>query len=300
MLERYEIRERVSSGTALAALSWLFFHATRLLLHVPQRAAMLVLSRQPLKWCPLGPEVLRRPLALPVVMTSGPRWNPHAVIATAGPVLVERVLTIDRKPADASAKLWTVVVHNFPDFYPVASTGSSSPLSEIRLRPGRYVLALRYYEYGNEIELPAVTVDGGRVIPSRKLAADPNSFYRDLHLRGGFFYRCLHYYVFEMLRLRDRLSDSFVRREYLPARNPETQFQFGFLRRGDHVDLAVVRPLLPAHVVYLTIYNRASFPVYWCKVTETDLASPPAAADGFYLIRSHTTHDTRAAAGTGA
>src|SRR5664279_3584197 len=144
MRDPNDVRERLTPGTALAVVSWLFFHATRLLLHVPQRAAMSVLSRRPLFWRPLGPEVLRQPLALPVVMTSGPRWNPHAVIATAGPFAAEGLLTIDRAPADASAAVWTVVVHSFPDFYPVASAGSSAPLSEIRVKPGRYVLALRY------------------------------------------------------------------------------------------------------------------------------------------------------------
>jgi Family of unknown function (DUF6208) len=257
------------------------------MLHVPQKAARWVLMRRALRWLPVGPEMLNQPLALPVIMTTGPRWNPHAVIATAGPIAVDGLLSIDRAPADASADLWTVVVHEFPNFYPVASAGSSLPVSEIRVRPGRYMLALRYYELKDGAELPAVTIDGGRVIPSSQLPNAPNAFYRDLHLRSGFFYRCLHYYVFEMLRLRERLPESFVRREYLPARNPETQFQFGFLRRGERVDLGSAHPLLATHDVYLTIYNRASFPVCWSKVTDSESASPPAANDGFYLIRAN-------------
>ncbi len=287
MREIRKTREKLGAGTAVAFLSFFFFHLTRLALHILQRGAMSLLSRRALEWRVLGPEVLNQPLALPVIMTTGPRWNPHAIIATAGPIAVDGLLAIDLGSADASTALWTVVVHRFPNFYPVASAGASSGVSEIHVKPGRYVLAFRYYEWGREPQIPALVIDGKRSVPGRRLGSSPNAFYKDLHLRGGFFYRCLHYYVFEMLRLRDRLPESFVRRQYLPARNPETQFDFGIVRQEKHVDLRAAHALLPTHAVYLTIYNRDSFPVYWCRVTESADTSPAAAADGFYLIRSH-------------
>jgi hypothetical protein len=45
--------------------------------------------------------------------------------------------------------------------------------------------------------------------------------------------------------------------------------------------------LVTSYDVYLTIYNRASFPVVWLQVTHGAVATDECIADGFYLVRIH-------------
>jgi hypothetical protein len=114
-----------------------------------------------------------------------------------------------------------------------------------------------------------------------------NDFYRELKGRTGLYYLCLHYYVSVLLRYEKRLSNRFVRGEYLPVGNPETEFFYGALRKGERLDLSSVRPLLADHRVYATIYNRASFPVWWGKIDESMQQLDAAEAGAYYLIRAH-------------
>jgi hypothetical protein len=45
--------------------------------------------------------------------------------------------------------------------------------------------------------------------------------------------------------------------------------------------------LLTSYDVYLTIYNRASFPVVWLQVTHGEFATGECTVDGVYLVRVH-------------
>jgi hypothetical protein len=83
------------------------------------------------------------------------------------------------------------------------------------------------------------------------------------------------------------VPQSFVRREYLPVGNPKTAFLYGYLRRGQCVEITSSHSIPEGHRLYLTIYNGSSFPVIWSEVRSLPYRTRPAEATGSYLLRLH-------------
>jgi hypothetical protein len=54
------------------------------------------------------------------------------------------------------------------------------------------------------------------------------------------------------------------------------------------------------HDVYLTVYNRTSFPVLWCPVTQPQHTTAAVPVDGTYLLRVHARTPDTGADGAGA
>lgn len=125
------------------------------------------------------------------------------------------------------------------------------------------------------------TVNAKRVDP------EVNDFYRDLLRKNNFFYYCLHYYVFVLLQMRNRFPKSFVEREFLPQPNPETKFYYGVLSRGESLSAELSSSLLRDYHVYLTFYDRASFPISWQQITEERHITASSGCSCFYLFRIH-------------
>ena len=277
---------------ALSAGSFVWYRSVRF---VMRRLVVLnarVNRRKTHQWHVLSAETLDQPLALLALMTSGPRWNPHAVIAGAGPIAIRGAITVDLEPLHTSAKSWTLVVYTFPDQRTVAHVGNlQGPFSDrwysIALPPGRYSLALRYYHWSETIRLPDIQADGTPAIPSRAVPSHHNDFCEDLRKRRSRLYLSLHYYVYDLLRGTLRLPGVSVEREFLPMGNPETTFRYGAVAQRESLRVSVPQSLLATHDVYLTLYSRDSFPSRWYQIQEPHHLSAPAAEDGFYLLRIH-------------
>jgi hypothetical protein len=272
-----------------ASASFIFFHAVKWLLHRLRRARER--NQETLAWSTLS-EGLGRPLALPYIMVTGPRWNPHAFISRVGPFQVEHSLRMRTDTAHASAQMWTLVISRASDTHAFASIDSSQITQDNEwhaqtLPPGRYSGVLRYYDWATDPHLPALEIDGGRPIPERSVPPTENDYLGLIRNKDGLFYAWLHYYVLEMLRLRQYLPASFVRREYLPVGNPETAFSYGYLPRGQCLAITSSLGIPEGHRLYLTIYNRSSFPVLWCEVPSLPYDTQPAEAAGSYLLRLH-------------
>jgi len=271
----------------LGALSFAFYRVNRFLLRGLQRLNARATAKKKPEWRVLSGELLKRPLALPIVMTTGPRWNPHALIASAGPFSVKRELRIDARTADSSAQSWTVVANAFPASGSVASLGSASGTSDrLELPPGLYTLVLRYYEWNATARLPAIEVDGTEAVAAAAIPPAVNDFYNDLKGVTGLYYLWLHYYVSVMLRHEKQLGASFVRSEFLPAGNPETEFFYGAMKPGERLDLKPLAARLRDSRVYATLYNRASFPLFWSKIEGSAQSLDPVEGAAFYLIRA--------------
>jgi hypothetical protein len=146
---------------------------------------------------------------------------------------------------------------------------------------------LRYYAWSATPRLPEMLIDNKQWIPERAVSAHENDYLQGLRQKNGIVYACLHYYVLEMLRLRQYLPASFVRREYLPVGNPETIFNYGDLRRGQCLEITSDRGLPEGQRLYLTIYNRSSFPVFWTEVRSLPYRTLPVEEAGSYLWRLH-------------
>jgi Family of unknown function (DUF6208) len=274
----------------LACGSFLFFRAVKRLLDRIRRARER--NRESRGWYTIS-EVLARPLALPYIMVTGPRWNPHALISRVELFQVKHALRIRVDTAHRSARMWTLIIYRGLDPRAVAAIVSDSEAlgddgwHEQTLPPGRYSATLRYYEWSDDPRLPEIEIDGSHRILERSVPPNENDYLSGLLDKQGFFYTCLHYYVLEMLRLRRHVPQWFVRREYLPVGNPETAFLFGYLRRGQCVEITSSHGIPKGHRLYLTLYNRSSFPVVWSDVQSLPYRTPPAEATGSYLLRLH-------------
>lgn len=277
---------------AVAPLSFAFYRvvrsAMRLLLHARDRLHRADATG----WQVLDGSAVRKPFNLLALMTSAPRWNTHAVIALAGPLRVGRTLAIHTAAAAESAKSWTIVVHAEPAHDMVASIGAldageGGAWRTIELPAGTYRLALRYYQWSQSAELPAIKVDGTAVVAPLEVPAGANDFYREMAGRSNALYVFLHSYVCTLLRYRRWFPAAFADREYLPAGNPQTTFHYGFVQAGTRLAIELADGLLDTHDVYFTAYNRASFPVLWYPLTASSHRTQPVPATGTYLIRVH-------------
>jgi len=277
----------------LGLLSFIFFKTVKFIIRRLLSVYYLVAKKQAYQWKVASAELLKKPGVLPMIMTMGPRLNTHAIIGNVGPLALKRSLTVHVAAAERSAQVWTLVVTTFPSNQTVTSISSldapfPTPTAEIPLRPGKYWIALRYFRWAESVELPALAVDGVEVIPSTPVPSDLDGFYRTcLAGKSNPFYLCLNYYVFVLLRYRRFFPAAFVEREFLPMPNPETRFHFGALQAGECLSIQLDPSLLTSYDVYLTIYNRASFPMVWLQVIHGDFVTAECTADGFYLVRVH-------------
>lgn len=277
----------------LALGSWVFHKLARALARFAAPRLQSAGSASASIWKVYSAELFARPGVFPILLINAPRWNPHALLAMAGPLRVERELSFELEPVRRSAAAWSAVVYAYPGARTVAHVGSATgPLEGDRhtfaLPPGKYALSLRYYDWTRIPSLPAVTVDGGpAVVEGRSVDPETNTFYRDLVKRRGLSSRCLHFYVYPMLRLAGWLPAGWVERQYLPVGNPETTFRYGVVEPGERLAFRLSARLLATHYAFVCRYSRDSLPLDWQRLEEPDVRLPPAQERGYYLVRLH-------------
>jgi hypothetical protein len=274
----------------LSICSWLYFHEMKFILGRLYTFGLSRMQSEAHEWKVFSREIVSRPFVLPIIATKGPRWNTHAVIFTAGPLDVIATLSFEVATAAASASSWSIVIYANPGYKTVTSIESFDvPSGEqwhrLKLAPGKYSINARYYGLSDPAFAPSVRADDAEVVPASPVARGSNDFYQDLRRRDSRFYAALHYYVFHMLRFRRFLPDAFVQREFLPAGDPGTIFRYGIIRAGECLEVESRTELLANYDLYLTVYNRSSFPAAWETIRETQCRTQPAAADGYYLFR---------------
>lgn len=223
-------------------------------------------------------------------MVDTPRWNPHAVIAGAGPFRVEESIHLDMTSIGQTVGYWFVGAYSLTDFkanmhFNSLSTSDEAALT-LSLLPGVYVLVARYYLISGRVRFPAVHVDEREGVPPIEAPPDVNAFYADLQKRSNLSYLAMNYYIYFMLRIRPLFFPQWVERELLPTGNPDTQFVYGVLRSGQRLLLRIPTDYLSNHTVYFTAYTRSSFPIQWLQITESDFQTPAAKAHGFFVIRA--------------
>lgn len=274
----------------LALLSFLFYKVMKFIIGNLFILYLAINKEKASQWRVLSKENIKSPLALPVLMTKGPRWNTHAIIGTLGPFSVKQSIAIDLESANNSAQSWIAVVYSFPGYKTIASLESAKVTQEkqwisLPLQPGKYTLGLRYYSWSNNIDLPAVKVDQEYLTKSQAIAANINDFYYGLIQQKNWFYLSLHYYIFTILRLRKWLPESFVKAEYLPVGAPDTEFFYGYLNKQQSLQIEVNSLIINNYDIYLTLYDRSSLPLNWCQIQQENITTDPIENNGFYLIR---------------
>jgi len=285
-----------------AIVSFLFFKAFKRYVTALLKLAVKKGKTAEEAWMIVDEQSLNLPRVLTFFQLYAPRWNTHAVIAVSN-VAVKHELKICTETAKKSAHPWSIVITDeSKNCIVLGSFGNDCnfPITEqdgwqtISLPPGRYNLGLRYYNVLDGAMLPKVVLDGERELASRQVLKTTNDFYKHLAERGTFGYKMMHFYVYVMLRLRFFFPDKFIRDEYLPVGNPETYFLYGALYAGERLKVTADPGLFETHNVYFNVYDRASLPVHWGQIGDTETLTPSVIKKGYYLIRvcQKTTFDS--------
>lgn len=274
----------------LALLSFVFFKLMKFVVGNLYNLRLSKEKQENFEWQPLSKETLERSITLPFWMTFGPRLNTHAIIAPVGPFEVQQSVEVEIKAADESAKSWTIAVYRFPDYKTVTKIVAGQFSEEeqwksLKLNPGKYMLGLRYYDWSEPVELPAVKIDKVEVVKSKTIPSDINNFYCELRQKENWFYLCLHYYLFPLLRLRKWLPKSFVKKEFLPVGDPSLIYYYGAIRKGEAIKVDSNPLLFKSYDVYMTTYDRSSFAMFFYQIKEQKHITEVMEEDCFYLFR---------------
>ena len=218
---------------------------------------------------------------LAMMMMMGPRWNCNATLAISDMFYVTDSIDFDLAQANASAKFWTAVVYNM-DFKTIAHLGSGETDADgkLVLTPGHYFIAIRYYETATKSFFPRVVIDNDASIPARDNAEERVRYEEYLgmlsHYRS-FLFLAMHYHAYAFLKTRHWLNADWVNKTYLPVGNPETQFTYGTVKKGQKIRVSSIE--YPHKRTYISVYNKASLPIYWSELAEQQL-TPPIAISG--------------------
>ena len=274
----------------LALASFVFYKVMKFIIGNLFTIYLALNKKKATQWRVFSQETIDAPLVLPVLMTKGPRWNTHAIIGNLGPFAVQEKIEIDIATANKSSRSWIAVVYSFPSYKTITSIesekiNSDAPWYTIKLPAGKYSLVVRYYNRMEEINYPAIKVDNELYTDTFNIPSNINDYYHNLINAKNWFYSSLHYYIFTILKLRDYLPESFVRREYLPVGAPATHFAYNYLESNQALNIAIEPKILEQFDIYFTVYDRSSLPLSWCIITEPEYYLPPQNTKGYFLLR---------------
>ncbi len=273
----------------LAIASFLFKRACAVVL----RAILLIgsgLSRQRFDhWRITTQATVRTPLFVPLVMTTGPRWNAHALTANVGPLRIARNLGVDVAGLNRAAAIWSLTAYSVPDFRErlfLSSADSAGDAPELALKQGRYLIGVRMYELHPAPAMPQLVIDGDLLIPAQAIPADANDFLCTLvRRRPRWYYTWLQYYVHVMLRHSRTPWPIWVRREFLPVGNVGTRFEFGLLAPGKTLAIAADRFGIEDCKLYVTVYDKRSFPIAWRTLRSDAEVLPALSTSAYFVVR---------------
>ncbi len=251
----------------------------------------LIFNQKKVKqWRLIEQNLVKSALNRAVLITKAPRWNTHAIIGTLGPFSVQESISFDLKSASNSAQSWIAIIYSFPGYKTITSLESTKidvdkDWESITLKPGKYTIGLRYYNWSDSLSLPAIKVDGAEFVNSQSISPKTNQFYHKLIKYKNWFYLWLHYYMYTILRWRKYIPESFITKEYLPVGATDTKFFYDYLDENQTLQVEVDEFSLANYDIYITLYDRCSLPVTWFQLKELKQISEPLDNKGYYLIR---------------
>ena len=274
----------------LALASFLFYKVMKFVIGNLFTVYLAIDKKKASQWRVLSQKTINAPLVLPVLMTKGPRWNTHAIIGTLGPFPVQETVEIDVATANKSSRSWIAVVYSFPAYKTITSIESEKidsdlPWHTIKLPAGKYSLGVRYYNRLDTISYPAIKVDNELYSDTFDVSNNINDYYHDLIEAKNWFYSSLHYYIFTILKLRNYLPESFVRREYLPVGAPATHFAYNYLDSQQALIINTEPEIIQQFDIYFTFYDRSSLPLNWCIISQPKYSLSPQDKKGYFLLR---------------
>ena len=275
-------------------ISFFFYRGTRLLILSAARRIFekKLKAREKLSWTAYS-ESLEIPGALPYMMCTTSRWNPHAPLGSLGPFNVAEQIEIDLASPRKSARGWIITVFR-GDFEVVKLIYPGNSKDEgwvkIDLPPDQYRILVRYYGYHGNTVFPAVRIDGMVASDARDVGDEMGKslafFEKNVVNRKGIFYFFTQYYIFQLLRWKSFLPENLVRHLYLPVGDPQiTRYRYGIINASQQLELTFDNEIFDKADVYVTYCNRWGFPVFWDKVETNSFHSRVAPEDLVYLVR---------------
>jgi hypothetical protein len=270
---------------ALSFLSWLLLHTLSWLIRSALRVGRLIRRPKGSRWIGFS-EVVARPIGIPFLIVTAPRWNCHATIAITDSFQVNNKISLNTESAFQSSVAFSFVLYpeRGPAFSIASHLGSRGQVA-LTLEPGFYRIGARYYGSVEDPIFPEIFADEKVVLESVCLKGETSRYQKQLESirdRRHWPSAGLHYYVYHMLQWRF-LGEAFLKKEFVPVGNPDTDFEYGVLKAGQELTVERGEEPYPA-CVFVTIYNRHSFPVKWAEVTHSP-HHETCLQDGFYLIR---------------
>jgi hypothetical protein len=222
----------------------------------------------------------------------GPRWNTHTNVHFLRVEMpASGVATFEVENVRLAGFSWQIIAYDSrqgvvgrlamavqgPDW--LTLTVRSDETARLSIRP---------YVFGERMSavLPRVRLDGEDVAGSVEFSRDRLAFNYTLHKHEQPICWPLQWHVYPLLCCRDWLPPELVRRIYLPVGNPETQWLYGLVHEGFALHFDVAEHVLTDHLVYCTVYDRASFPTLPCGSVEKPVQTLEVCGeDGFWATR---------------
>lgn len=274
----------------LAFFSYLFAKISKFIIGNLYTFYLIFNHKKANQWRVIDNNLVKSHLNLAVLMTKAPRWNTHAIIGTLGPFSVQNEVSIELKSPQHSAKSWIAIFYRFPSYQTVTWVESNQVdycqnYHSLSLPSGKYTIGLRYYNYYENLVLPAIKVDGQELTPAQQIPHNSNQFYQTLIERKNCLFLAIHYYVYTILRWQKFLPPSFVQQEFLPVGATDTKFYYDYLDQNELITLKTDQATLNKYDIYVTLYDRSSLPVDSFQLTNIEQNSISLKHKGYYLIR---------------
>ena len=273
-----------------ALFSWALNRMAKFVYRVATRSITRVDAGATVEWVEWEQSRVSERAVLNYIALFGPRWNPHALLATTRGFRVVRRISLDLDRAIASARSFSVVVYDHRSTGTIAAFTPFSPRDEqgrayVDLPPGEYRLGARYYTWTDEPRLPAVWRDGEPLIAERPCSPDGPAYMHGLVARESWFHRWTQRHMLYMLRHPGLFSAERIAAEYLPVGNPETTFRYGLREAGEALRVVVAPSLLERALAMLVCYDEASFPIEWQDLAAGETLLAPRDHAGHWLVR---------------
>lgn len=151
-------------------------------------------------------------------------------------------------------------------------------------------LTLRPYLFDGRrsASLPQLRLEGRELGTGEPLSfhADKLAVNQHLRYKQKLFHLAVQWHSFSLLYARGLLPETTVKAVYLPVGNSETQWLWGVVRAGFMLDVTIAVSVLAEHLVFVTVYNRASVPILYSITCEkTRQLLPICEEDGSFAMR---------------
>ena len=216
------------------------------------------------------------------------RWQIHARVGTLL-MNVKKHIDVDFSRLEQNSDAYTLVIYKNGK-ETVASVGSqqSTGIVRVELEPGFYSIIHRYYCDSHELHCPSIVVDGEQKIshyqdPCKSEFISLMKFWMNHKINPVYLMQNLH--TFYWLKHDKERVPTEVLNDFLPVANPDTQWSYGYLEKGQSVKLNVDPIYLNQYRIYLTFVNEMSLPVYGEHIKSEQFNSDPITQDGAFHIR---------------